>query len=87
MSQNAAPSSISTIPMGNLTPGSQGLITDIADHETSDRLREMGFAEGLLIHVQHESFLGRDPIVVQVGQMIVALRREDANLILIGEAE
>ena len=81
------------IPLGSLNPGSKGIIKqikataplseDIDSHETADRLREIGFAEDLPFEVMQHSPFGRDPIAVSVGGMTVALRRADANLILV----
>lgn len=74
------------ILLGELKIGAAGHITgfskapDIAP-DMIDRLREIGFSEGLSIEVLHQSPFGKDPIAVKVGAMTVALRRRDANLI------
>jgi len=47
------------------------------------RLIEMGFVEGAHVQLLHEGFLGRDPIAVRVDDTTVAVRRRDANLILV----
>ena len=73
--------------LGSLMPGAAGRLEafDKSAHQQSDdmidRLREMGFAEGLQIELLHHSVFGKDPIVVRVGAMTVALRRREANLI------
>jgi len=73
--------------LGTLSPGAGGTVTtfDGTQHSNAedmvDRLREMGFAEGLLVEVLHHSPFGRDPIVVRTGGMTVALRRREANLV------
>jgi len=73
--------------LGTLSPGAGGTVTafESSDVKTSedmiDRLREMGFAEGLSVEVLHHSPFGRDPIVVRTGGMTIALRRREANLV------
>jgi len=73
--------------LGTLSPGVSGIVADFDmqnDHNRTDmvdRLREMGFAEGLEVEFLHQSPFGRDPIAVRVGAMTVALRRKEANLI------
>jgi len=73
--------------LGTLPPGAGGTVTAFGGphHDNAedmiDRLREMGFAEGLKVKVLHHSPFGRDPIVVRTGGMTVALRRREANLV------
>jgi len=75
--------------LGTLSPGAAGRLAafDTKAHLTApdmiDRLREIGFAEGLNVELLHHSLFGKDPIVVRVGAMTVALRRREANLIRI----
>jgi len=45
------------------------------------RLIELGFVEGEKIRVVAESFPGRDPIAVRVGNTTFALRRHEASLV------
>lgn len=76
-----------TAPLGTCRSGYQGTVSgfvETQDHEIQrqiDRLREIGFAEGLNIEILHENPFGRDPIAVRIGVMTVALRRTEANLI------
>ncbi|TNE66005.1 MAG: ferrous iron transport protein A [Alphaproteobacteria bacterium] len=79
-----------SIRLGTMRPGHRGRITHFdAAHlngegaDLSDRLREMGFAENLIVEVLHQSPFGRDPIAVRVGSMTVALRRMDANIVVV----
>ncbi len=81
---------ISLLRLGSLTPGFKGRIIefDVNEEEVdpldiTDRLREIGFAENLLVEFLHESPFGRDPIAVRVGSMTVALRRKEANFIMV----
>jgi ferrous iron transport protein A len=43
----------------------------------------MGLVEGARIEVLHEGFPGRDPIAVRVDDHTVALRRSEANAIIV----
>lgn len=78
--------------LGSLSPGSGGTLAEFdksQEHNGSgmiDRLREMGFSEGLKVEFLHHSLFGRDPIAVRVGTMTVALRRKEANLIKVQTA-
>ncbi|MCC2098327.1 MAG: ferrous iron transport protein A [Hyphomicrobiales bacterium] len=51
--------------------------------ELERRLLEMGFVEGARVEILHEGFIGRDPIAVQVDDMRVALRRKEANAVMV----
>lgn len=53
------------------------------DVELERRLLEMGFVEGARVEILHEGFIGRDPIAVQVDDMRVALRRREANAVMV----
>ena len=55
----------------------------LAQEELEHRLLEAGFMEGEEIEVIHHGPIGRDPIAVQVADMIVALRRNEANAVLV----
>jgi ferrous iron transport protein A len=56
-------------------------------HELERRLLEMGIVEGARIEVLHEGPIGRDPIAVRVDDSTVALRRREADVILVAAAE
>lgn len=51
--------------------------------ELERRLIEMGLVEGARIEVLHEGFPGRDPIAVRVDDHTVALRRAEANAVMV----
>lgn len=59
----------------------------IAWGELERRLLEMGIVEGAKVELMHEGPLGRDPIAVRVDDTTVALRRRDADVILVTAAE
>ena len=53
--------------------------------EMERRLLEMGFVEGAKVEILHEGPFGRDPLAVRVDDLTVALRRRDADVILVSE--
>ena len=94
MSYNAFESKI--IPLGHGHKGLKGLVVAVGHAEprsmqTDDpfseelerRLLEIGFVEGAEVEILHEGFIGKDPIAVRVDDMSVALRRREANIIMI----
>lgn len=78
------------VTLGALPPGVRARIVEIgADVSGSDlhlRLYEMGFDEGADIEILHRGPIGGDPIAVQVGGMVVAMRRGDAALVTVQPA-
>jgi len=54
-------------------------------HPLSERLVELGFVAGEAIEIVHEAPLSGDPIVVMCAGTRIALRRDEADLILIEE--
>lgn len=82
------------VRLGDLGKGDRGLIKGIAPQghdgpgeighdELERRLLEMGFVEGARFEILHEGLFGRDPIALKLDDMRVALRRREANAILI----
>ena len=53
--------------------------------EMERRLLEMGFVEGARVEILQEGPIGRDPIAVRVDDITVALRRRDADVVLVSE--
>ena len=77
--------------LSGLAKGEQGVFQglDVTGHggaieeaELERRLLEMGFVEGAHVQVLHEGLFGRDPIAVKLDDMRVALRRREADAIL-----
>ena len=66
------------VGIDDLVPSGDGFVAEL-----ERRLLEMGLVEGATIEILHEGFIGRDPIAVQVDDMRVALRRREANAILV----
>ncbi len=56
---------------------------ELPPEELERRLLEMGFAEGARIEVRHLGPIGGDPIAVLVDHTLVALRRKEADAILV----
>lgn len=81
------------VSLGSLKPGAKGIVAEIRVDGTAEsllvaeRLREMGFGEGINLEVRHDSPFGRDPMAVKVGSMLVAVRRKEAAQILISDIE
>ncbi len=81
--------------LGSRTKGWSGWVsgfapTDTASiswHELERRLLEMGFVEGARVELMHEGPIGRDPIAVRVDDLTVALRRRDADVILVTDQD
>lgn len=84
------------MPLGHGHKGLKGIVisvggTDNAARQNDDpfseelerRLLEIGFVEGAEVEILHEGFIGKDPIAVRVDDMSVALRRREANAIMI----
>ena len=47
------------------------------------RLRNLGFDEGVRIEALHGGPIGRDPLAVRIGRMMVAIRRAHARTITV----
>ena len=61
-----------------------GTVPDcIAAAELERLLLEIGFVEGAAIEILHEGFIRGDPIAVRLDDMRVALRRREADAILV----
>jgi len=89
-----APPSSSQLRLGHVARGWRGVIVGLSQPgsvasdpaELERRLLEMGFVEGARVEVLHEGPFGRDPIAVRVDDTTVALRRGDADMILVQAA-
>lgn len=60
-----------------------GAAPEAEREELERRLLEIGFVEGARIEILHEGFIGRDPIAVRLDDMRVALRRREAQGVLV----
>ncbi len=83
------------VPLGECAKGWRGRIHGLKRIHTSGidwpelerRLLEMGFVEGALVEIRHDGPIHRDPIAVRVDDITIAVRRRDANAILVSPAE
>ncbi|CAH2599449.1 Ferrous iron transport protein A [Rhodovastum atsumiense] len=55
----------------------------LASDELERRLLEMGFVEGATVEIRHQGLFRRDPIAVRVDASTIALRRREANAVLV----
>jgi ferrous iron transport protein A len=85
----AAPTRLSAI-----RPGQAGVIVGVSAQPSSAvggvdcaelerRLLEAGFVEGARVALLHQGPMGGDPIAVRLDDMRVALRRREANGVLV----
>lgn len=73
--------------LSQMRPGGVGRILSVQSREGDIErgLLEMGFVEGAFVEILHHGFLGRDPLAVRINHtMTVALRRAEANAVLVG---
>ncbi len=56
---------------------------DLSDAELVTRLREIGFAEGDPVEALHFGLFGRNPMSVRLNGALIALRRSEAQAILV----
>jgi ferrous iron transport protein A len=68
-----------------LRTGVRARIADIAwadlDAASASRLRQFGFADGVMVESLHSGPFGRDPLAIRVGRMTVAIRRAHARAV------
>lgn len=71
--------------LGELKKGESGMIRGHSKESSHEnlvgRLLEMGLLEGAQVELIHEAPFGKDPIAVRVRGALIALRRQEANLI------
>ncbi len=70
---------MASVGTGAMASGAGGL----EPAELERRLLEIGFVEGAQIEILHEGALGGDPIAVRIDDARVALRRREADSVLI----
>lgn len=67
----------------SVSPGAVTAADAEEREELERRLLEIGFVEGAKVEILHEGFIRRDPIAVRLDDMRVALRRREAQGVLI----
>jgi ferrous iron transport protein A len=71
---------IKTLAM--LSIGEIGIIEDVVPSELSSKLVQMGFLPGKKVAILRTTFTGT-PLYLQLGEQYIALRREEAALLII----
>jgi ferrous iron transport protein A len=81
------------VPLGRGARGLKGVVSAVGvghrpaggldGGELERRLLEIGFVEGARVEILHEGALGGDPIAVKLDDMRVALRRREADAVLV----
>lgn len=54
-----------------------------ANQDLETRLREIGFAEGDRVEMQHQGLFGRNPMSVRLNGAHIAMRRNEAEAVLV----
>ncbi|HET8996301.1 MAG TPA: FeoA family protein [Acetobacteraceae bacterium] len=82
--------------LGDASPRFRGRIVSVTgalsdsslpSDELERRLVEMGFVEGASVELRHQGLFRADPIAVQVDGTLVALRRREAQAILVSAGD
>lgn len=86
LTPDSPPDTASTLCLANLRPHQPGTITGLTTYYGASpamlqRLAELGFMAGETISVLQRGPGGREPIAVQVGDTVFALRRHEASCI------
>jgi ferrous iron transport protein A len=80
------------IRLGRAPRGLRGTVVGISvlrgaaaseGEELERRLLEIGFVDGASVEILHEGLIGRDPVAVRLDDMRVALRRREADAVLV----
>ena len=75
--------------LSQLSKGKTAVIIGFSAHDArlETRLREIGFAEGDHVSLQHKGLFGGNPISVSLNGSLIALRKQDASAVLVRDAE
>lgn len=60
---------------------------DAINPELETRLREIGFAEGDMVSLQHKGLFGGNPISINLNGALIAMRKQDARIVLIAQID
>ena len=74
------------ITLNQLPKGEAATVAKLLDNEITPRLMDMGLYEGQKIEVLFKAPLG-DPLAVEVGEVVVSLRLEEASLVVVSALE
>jgi ferrous iron transport protein A len=73
---------MSKMRLSDLKKGDQAYIVDLVGSGI-ERFLKMGMLEGSHLTVLHEAPFGKDPMAVKIRDSIIAIRRQDADSILV----
>ncbi len=77
--------------LGELKKGQSAVIVQVhqknGQEDMALRLLQMGLLEGARVDLVHEAPFGADPIAVRVRGSLIALRRQEANIVEISPLE
>ena len=78
-----------TFRLTDLSKNESSVVTgfDETDPELCIKLREIGFAEGDNVTPLHFGLFGKNPISVRVNGALIALRRQDAQAVIVRRSE
>ena len=95
MAKPQAPSTDDLVPLGRGRKGFKGVVVRVGVSDVSvgkstldpdeleRRLLEIGFVEGARVEILHVGLLGGDPLAIRLDDMRVALRRREADAVLV----
>ncbi len=66
-----------------VSPTSMDGVPEAEREELERRLLEIGFVDGARVEILHVGLLGGDPLAVKLDDMRVALRRREADAVLV----
>jgi ferrous iron transport protein A len=76
-----------TLRLADLIAGAPGVVFgfdgDAAADGVLERLRELGFDEGVDVELMHRGPFGGDPLAVRVGASLIAMRISEAKRVLV----
>jgi ferrous iron transport protein A len=81
------------VPLGRGRKGMKGVVVQVGAPTRGDsavdavelerRLLEIGFVEGAKVEILHTGLIGGDPLAIRLDDMRVALRRREAEAVLV----
>jgi ferrous iron transport protein A len=87
------PDAVPLTPLGRCTKGMKGVVVQVGAPvhgpsgvdaaELERRLLENGFVEGARVEVLEVGLIGGDPLAIRLDDMRVALRRREADAVLV----
>jgi ferrous iron transport protein A len=79
------PPSASARPLSSLQAGLQGRVREVpkGDDALARRLLEIGFVPGAVVEVLASMWPGGDPLAIRVGGSMFALRRLEAERVMV----